>query len=115
MKTSILHNPFTGYIFVNFVSFLVFLLLPITALAFGGRVNYPNGLPAAGAQVNLLIDGKDISSIRCDSAGRFQHPGDPVESAIVQIKAPDGKDFASVNLPAKVFAKGETVIVLQPR
>jgi hypothetical protein len=114
MKATTMYQPYINKIFVLITSFLM-LLLPVAALAFTGKVSYTNGMPAAGALVNLLIDGKDMSSVRCDSTGRFSLAELPAESAIIQIKAPDGKDFASVNLPAKMFVKGETSIVLQPR
>jgi hypothetical protein len=142
---------------------LLLLTLPVSCLGFDGRVSYPNGTPAAGAQVSVVLDDTskkpsipsvsrelppqvikipaDISrnasstdgslpappqgnpapnakskrTLKCDSSGGFTFPGQAPTGAMIQIKAPDGKDFATVTLPAKLFVKGELAIVLQPK
>ncbi len=117
------------------LSAVLFLLLvmPVACLAFGGKVSYPNGSPAAGAQVSLVIDNtiKNAGSpagttaipskensikksvTKCDSSGRFSFPDQSFTDAMIQVKAPNGEDFATVTLPAKLFAKGEVAIILQ--
>jgi hypothetical protein len=139
------------------------LMVPVTCSAFGGKVSYPNGSPAVGAQVNLIIDdtskpasllnggplvppqvntlpggmsgnvslpnrspmappqGKPAPSpkiratVNCDATGRFSFPNQSPTNAMIQIKAADGNDFATVTLPATFFAKGDVAIVLQPK
>jgi hypothetical protein len=118
------------------------LLAPATCLAFGGKVSYPDGTPAVGAEVKLLMEVTDgdltrnfppppltmaapppqrgpgarkSSTVRCDGSGRFNFSEQPSGGTLVQVKAPDGKEFATVNLPAKLFLKGDAAIVLQPK
>ncbi len=50
-----------------------------------------------------------------DADGRFTLPTMDFLEAFVQIKVADGKDFATVNLPIKMFETGELAVVLQPR
>jgi len=142
---------------------LALLLIPAACRAFGGKVTYPDGKPAASAQVNLILYdagktmsqtggnpggqpqtgapsgqgmGKGVSpkqgaaaprtappvpgargkvSVKCDASGRFSFPDQVLTHAMVQIRAPHDKDFATVILPAKVFQGGDVAIVLQPK
>lgn len=89
------------------------LAVPAVSLAFGGKLTYPNGSPAAGAGVDLVTDGTRTSAT-CDSSGRFIFSGTPAKGVVMHIKAPDGRKFAPVRLPEKVLAKGEVAVVLQP-
>ena len=95
------------------VGSLLFLLIMVPALcwAFGGKVSYPDGTPAVGAQVKL---GGGVT-VTCDQNGRFQFAQLPPDVTQIQIQAQGGKDFATVVLPAALFQKGETAIVLQPK
>lgn len=144
------------------VPLCLLLMVPITCFGFSGKVTFPDGSPAIGAQVNLSIDDtstianlpgqgpripalptrtlgnvsgissppdintvapqgipiptpKIANAIKCDAAGRFDLPNQSPGNAMVQIKAPDGRDFASVILPASLFVKGDVAIVLQPK
>ncbi len=137
------------------VHFLVFMAIPVVCLAFGGKVSYSNGSPAAGAQVNLVaidvsqkssnpnptqtnpilntdkntvypnagiiapskgnlvISPKSNASVKCDASGRFSFPDQSTANVMIQVRAPNGEDFATVTLPAGLFAKGEVSIILQ--
>ena len=80
--------------------------------AFGGKVSYPDGAPAVGAAVSVVGSNGVEQTTTCNANGQFQIR--PVEGdAKIQIKAPDGKNYAPVVLPATVFGSGETAIVLQ--
>lgn len=84
-------------------------------LASGGRVSYPDGQPVAGAEVRVHLQEVDKYQLITDAHGRFTLPTMDFLDAFVQIKAPDGKDFATVNLPVKVFESGDVAVVLQPK
>lgn len=113
--------------------------MPVAAYALGGKVTYPDGTPAVSAQVKVIVndtsgnpnssDGKvvvdqegnpasDVKgavTIICDAAGRFTFPDLVFTDALIQIKAPDDRNFGSVKLPAAVFATEDLAIVLQPK
>jgi hypothetical protein len=93
------------------ICLVLLLVVPAVCLASGGRVIYPDGTPAEGAQVKLLSDNE--TTVRCDARGRFSIPVQTPGKATVQVKAPDGRDHATVNLPAQLFSEGEVAIVLQ--
>jgi len=84
-------------------------------LASGGRVTYPDGKPVVAAQVNVHLQDVDKYKLATDASGRFSLPTMDFLDAFVQIKAPDGKDYATVNLPVKVFETGDVSVVLQPK
>jgi hypothetical protein len=92
---------------------LLFLLVMVPAFcwAFGGKVSYPDGTPAVGAQVKL-VGGVTAT---CDQNGRFLFDQVPPDVTQIQIQAPDGKDYATVMLPAALFQSGETAIVLHQK
>jgi hypothetical protein len=89
------------------------LAVPAVSLAFGGKLNYPDGSPAAGAAIDMVANGTRTSAT-CDASGRFSFPVTPAKGVVMQITAPDGRKFAAVRLPDKVLAKGEVSVVLQP-
>jgi len=95
------------------VSAMLFLMIivPTFCWAFGGKVSYPDGSPAVGAQVNRL----GSVGATCDQNGRFEFAQMPPDATQIQIQAPDGKDYATVVLPAALFQAGETAIVLHPK
>lgn len=81
----------------------------------GGRVSYPDGTPVMGAEVRVHLQEVDRYKLITDDQGRFTLPTMDFLDAFVQIKAPDGKDYATVNLPVTVFEGGEVAVVLQPQ
>ena len=85
--------------------------LPGLALAAGGTVQYPDGSPAAGAEVRITGGGEGKSIVTCDAQGWFELTSQPAAEAIVKIKAA-GNDYAQINLPASLFASGNVAIVL---
>ncbi|MBC7962877.1 MAG: carboxypeptidase regulatory-like domain-containing protein [Steroidobacteraceae bacterium] len=91
------------------------LLWTSLCLASGGRVSYSDGQPVVGAEVHVHQQEVDKYQLTTDGNGRFTLPTMDFLDAFVQIKAPDGKDFATVNLPVKVFESGEVAVVLQPK
>lgn len=91
------------------------LLWASLSLASGGRVSYPDGQPVAGAEVRVHLQEVDKYTLTTDGNGRFTLPTMDFLDAFVQIKAPDGKDFATVNMPVKVFESGDVAVVLQPK
>ena len=80
-----------------------------------GRVTYPDGKPVAGAEVHVLLQDVDKLDLVTDAEGRFSLPATDLQDAFVQIKAPDGKEYGSVNLPVEVFGTGDATVVLQPK
>jgi len=93
----------------------VTLIWASLCLASGGKVTYPDGQPVVGAEVNVHMQDVDKYKLATDASGRFSLPTMEFLDAFVQIKAPDGKDYATVNLPVKVFETGAVSVVLQPR
>ena len=91
------------------------LLWTSVCFAFGGRVTYPDGQPVVGAEVHVHLQDVDKFDLTTNSNGRFTLPTVDFLDAFVQIKAPDGKDYATVNLPVKVFESGEVAVVLQSK
>lgn len=89
----------------------LFLLLPNLALALGGSVQYPDGTPAANAQVSISGGGEGKTTVLCDAQGRFELVTQPASDAFVRVRA-EGKDYAQVKLPASLFASGDVAIVL---
>jgi len=96
-----------GIVLVLFMSSLCF--------AFGGKVSYPDGTPAVGAKVSLVDKDGGKKTVICDAQGQFQFAQLPSDDAEIQIKAPDGKNYAKVKLPVSLFTSGNMVIVLQPK
>lgn len=96
---------------------ICFALLLWASLCFasGGKVTYPDGQPVEGAEVSVHLQEVDKYIFTTDANGRFTLPTMDFLDAFVQIKAADGKDFATVNLPIKMFETGELVVVLQPK
>lgn len=90
------------------------LLWASLCFASGGKVTYPDGQPVVGAAVHIHLQEVDKYILTTDANGRFTLPTMDFLDAFVQIKAPDGKDYATVNLPVKVFESGEVAIVLHP-
>lgn len=84
-------------------------------MASGGKVTYPDGQPVVGAEVHVHLQDVDKYDLKTDANGRFNLPTMDFLDAFVQIKAPDGKDYATVNLPVKVFQAGDVSVVLQPK
>jgi len=93
----------------------VALLWASACLASGGKVTYPDGQPVVGAEVNVHLQEVDKYKLTTDANGRFSLPTMDFLDAFVQIKAPDGKAYATVNLPVKVFEAGDVAVVLQPK
>lgn len=91
------------------------LLWSSLCLASGGKVSYPDGTPVVGAEVHVHLQEVDKYKFITDDAGRFTLPTMDFFDAFVQIKAPDGKDYATINLPVAVFESGEIAVVLQPK
>uniref|UniRef100_A0A831UEZ7 Carboxypeptidase regulatory-like domain-containing protein n=1 Tax=Geobacter metallireducens TaxID=28232 RepID=A0A831UEZ7_GEOME len=91
------------------------LLMAGVCFAQGGRVTFSDGQPAVGAKVHIDLDGVEKFKVVTDAAGRFELPAMEFLDAMVQIQAPDGKDFASVSLPVRLFETGNVAIVLQPK
>jgi hypothetical protein len=91
------------------------LLWATSCFASGGKVTYPNGQPVVGAEVHVHLQEVDKFKLMTDVNGRFTLPTMDFLDAFVQIKAPDGKDFATVNLPVKVFESGDVAVVLHPK
>jgi hypothetical protein len=95
--------------------FGVILLWASLCFASGGKVSYPDGQPVVGAEVRVHLQEVDKYVLTTDANGRFTLPTMDFLDAFVQIKAADGKDFATVNLPIKMFETGELAVVLQPK
>jgi len=93
----------------------VTLLWASVCFASGGKVTYPDGQPVVGAEVNVHLQDVDKYKLSTDANGRFSLPTMEFLDAFVQIKAADGKDYATVNLPVKVFEAGDVSVVLQPK
>lgn len=91
------------------------LLWTSVCLASGGRVTYPDGKPVVAAVVKVHLQEVDKYTLTTDANGRFSLPTTDFLDAFVQIQAPDGRDYATVNLPVKVFETGEVAVVLQPK
>jgi hypothetical protein len=97
------------------LAIVLLLMMFSLCFAFEGKVSYPDGTPAVGAQV-ILTDSNDVEqTATCNKYGKFQFTKLPEGDAKIQINAPDGKNYAPVVLPAAVFGSGETAIVLQPK
>ena len=95
--------------------FVLVLLMAGLCFAFGGKVSYPDGTPAVGAQVSLVDKDGGKKTVICDVQGQFQFAQLPSDNAEIQIKASNGKDYAKVKLPVSLFSSGNVAIVLQPR
>jgi hypothetical protein len=80
-----------------------------------GNSTPPNAFTPASPKGNPLPNARIKTTTTSDAAGRFHFPNQPLTRALIQIKAADGKDFATVTLPAKLFANGELAVVLQPQ
>jgi hypothetical protein len=93
----------------------VTLLWASVCFASGGRVTYPDGQPVAGAEVHVHLQDVDKYDLTTDANGRFSLATMEFLDAFVQIKAPDGKNYATVNLPVNVFETGDVAVVLQPK
>lgn len=106
-----MNRPFMKAVFICGAMFL----WASQCLASGGKVTYPNGQPVVGAEVHVHLQEVDKYQLTTDSNGRFTLPTMDFLDAFVQIKAPGGKDFATVNLPVKVFESGDVAVVLQPK
>lgn len=91
------------------------LLWASLSFASGGKVSYPDGQPVVGAEVHVHLQEVDRYKLTTDADGRFSLPTMDFLDAFVQIKAPDGKDYATVNLPVAVFESGGVAIVLHPK
>lgn len=94
---------------------VIAILWASACFAAGGKVTYPDGQPVVGAEVNVYLQDVDKYKLTTDDNGRFTLPTMDFLDAFVQIKAPDGKDYATLNLPVKVFEAGEVAVVLQPK
>ena len=94
---------------------VLLLLMSSLCFAFGGKVTYPDGTPAVGAKVTFTDENGNKQAVNCDLNGRFQFNHRPENTAQIQIQAPDGKNYAPAILPAALFDRGETAIVLQPK
>ncbi|QXM09168.1 carboxypeptidase-like regulatory domain-containing protein [Geomonas subterranea] len=90
------------------------LLFAAACMASGGKVTYPDGKPVVGAVVYVHLQEVNKYTLATDATGRFTLPDEDFLDAFVQIKAPDGKEFATVNLPVEVFQAGDVAVVLQP-
>jgi hypothetical protein len=108
------------------IALLLLLLSPLACHAFGGKLSYPDGSAAAGAQVTLQFfqsggrggegirsDGSMEMTVTCDSNGRFSFSAPSAELTMLRVRAADGRNFAMFTLPTKVFSEGEVAIVLQ--
>ena len=96
---------------VGLVIGLLFLLSGLACA--GGTVSYPDGSPAAGAQVIVTGGGQGKTVVICDAEGHFELGSIP-DDAMVRIKTKD-KDYAPLKLPASLFSSGDVAIVLQPK
>jgi hypothetical protein len=95
--------------------FAVIFLWASLCVAADGKVSYPDGRPVVGAEVRVHLQEVDKYVLTTDATGRFTLPTMDFLDAFVQIKAADGKEFATVNLPIKMFETGELAVVLQPK
>ena len=93
----------------------VMLLWTSLCFAAGGKVTYTDGRPVVGAEVHVHLQEVDKYKLTTDADGRFTLPTMDFLDAFVQVKAPNGMDFATVNLPIKMFETGELAVVLQPK
>ena len=83
--------------------------------AFGVDVSFPDGTPAVGATVTYTDENGNRQAANCDVNGHCQFNQTPGNASQIRIPPPDGKNYASVVLPASVFGSGETAIVLQSK
>ena len=83
--------------------------------AFDVAVSFPDGTPAVGATVTYTDENGNKQAANCDVNGHCQFSQTPGNAAQIRIQPPDGKNYASVVLPATVFGSGETAIVLQSK
>lgn len=93
------------------LALMMLVLFPVGAMALGGSVSYPDGSPAAGAQVVITGGGEGKTTLSCDAQGRFTLEAPPPAEAFVKVRA-DGKDHAQVRLPASLFVSGDVAIIL---
>ena len=102
---------------VRVISLMAALIFSITGICFaqGGKVTYLDGRPAVGAEVHVHLLESDKFKTLTDAAGKFVLPHLDIFDALVQIKAPEGQDYATVSLPVQVFENSEVAIVLQPQ
>jgi hypothetical protein len=84
-------------------------------LASGGRVSSPDGSPVVGATVKVIKDGKEKLQLSTDARGRFVLPDKKFKRARVQISAPNGKEYATANLPVAIFQGNELAVVLHKK
>lgn len=85
------------------------------AWAVGGKVTYPDGRPASGAEVKVeLIDVANYT-LKTDAAGRFVIPDVEFLEALIQVRGADGLSFTAATLPAKMFEGTGVSLVLQPK
>ena len=108
-------RKFTKNCFIPGISIFIVLFMFSICFAFGGKVSYPNGTPAAGAKVSLIDKDGGKKTVICNAKGQFQFAQLPSDKAEIQIKASNGRDYAKVKLPASVFTSGNVAIVLQPK
>jgi len=101
--------------FIYVLAISLVLLMSGLCFAFGGKVTYTDGSPVVGAKVSLVDKDGGKKTVICDAKGMFQFAQHPSDDAEIQIKAPDGKDYLKVTLPASLFTGGNTAIVLQPK
>jgi len=90
------------------------LLVAKPCMAGGVTVSYPDGTPAAGVSVSMLVDSRYEFALTTDDSGYFLFPTNDFSAAIVMVKAPNGKEFTPVTLPSAIIVSGDTALVLQP-
>ncbi len=85
------------------------------AWAVGGKVSYPDGRPASGAEVKVELLDVGSYSLKTDAAGRFTVPDVDFLEALIQVRGADGQSFTAATLPARMFEGSGVSLVLQPR
>ncbi|WP_162605075.1 carboxypeptidase-like regulatory domain-containing protein [Geomonas oryzae] len=85
------------------------------AWAIGGRVSYPDGKPASGADVKVELLDVGSYSLKTDAAGRFTIPDVDFLEALIQVRGADGQSFTAAALPARMFEGNGVSLVLQPK
>ncbi|PLY01411.1 MAG: hypothetical protein C0624_10425 [Desulfuromonas sp.] len=93
------------------LSTVLFLSMPISALALVGTVQCLVTSPASGAQVSVVGGGEGKTVVTSVAQGSFELSSLSGEHAVVRVKAAD-KNYAKVRFPVSLFASGDVAIVL---
>jgi len=87
--------------------------VPMMAHAMGGTLLFPDGTPAAWADVTFSFGGEDSVQTVSDGKGLFEVDRVPEGTVSISVTAPDGSLYVASGLPAALFDGNGAAIVLQ--